>query len=132
MAKAARTMRTRMMNSPRSEINWRCKGTLCKLGGLACMGFNSGCPYNASSQPATRSAMVNDDDVRRRRRHLERRFSNRTYTRTYILLRLPSFREPKPRESKGRLADAHIGSATAAATAAAERRAPMPHLNRSP
>ena len=43
MAKAARTMRTRMMISPRSEINWRCKGTtLCKLGGLACMGFNWG------------------------------------------------------------------------------------------
>ena len=75
--------------------------------------------------------MVNDDDVRWRRRHLERRFSNRTYTRTYILLRLPSFREPKAREPKGRLADAHIGSATAA-TAVVERRAPMPHLNRSP
>ena len=89
MAKAARTMRTRMMNSPRSEINWRCKGTLCKLGGLACMGFNLGCPYNASSQPATRSAMVNDGDVRRHRRHLERRFLTvriRVHTFCYVSL----------------------------------------------
>ena len=34
MAKVARTMRTRMMNSPRLGINWQCKGTLCSLGGL--------------------------------------------------------------------------------------------------
>ena len=87
MAKAARTMRTRMMNSPRSEINWRCKGTLCKLSGLACISIWGVLITLQASQPATRSAMVNDDDVRRR--HLERRFLTvriRVHTFCYVSL----------------------------------------------